>query len=183
MILPVTVYGDPLLRKTAKPISKDYPELDKLISDMFETMYHSDGVGLAAPQIGLSLKLFVIDASPMAEEEPELKDFKKAFINPQVHQTKGEPWEMEEGCLSVPNIHEKVSRDEEVTISYYNENWEKKAETYTGYAARVILHEYDHLLGKLFIDHISPLRKKLLKGKLTAITKGKVKTNYKIKVP
>ena len=183
MILPVTVYGDPLLRKETKIVTKDYPGLNELIENMFETMYSADGVGLAAPQVGLTIRLFIVDASPAAEDEPELKNFKKVFINPKVIATSGEPWEMEEGCLSLPNIRENVIRDEEVTINYFDENWVEKTETYNGFAARVILHEYDHLLGKLFIDYISPLRKKLLKGKLIAISKGKTNAKYRIKVP
>lgn len=183
MILPVTVYGEPLLRNVSKPLTPDYPNLDELIANMYETMYNADGVGLAAPQIGLSIRLFVVDASPVAEEEPELKDFKKVFINPTIIERTGEPWEMEEGCLSLPNIRENVTRPEQVTLKYVDENWNEKTETYNGYAARVILHEYDHLEGKLFIDYISPLRKKLIKGKLTAITKGQVRINYRIKVP
>ncbi len=184
MILPITVYGDPLLRKVAKPIDKDYPNLKELIEDMYETMYYSDGVGLAAPQIGLSIRLFVVDASPAAsEEEPELANFKKVFINPEILSVSGEPWSFEEGCLSLPTIHENVYREEEVVIKYLDENWEEKTEKFNSYPARIILHEYDHLQGKLFIDRISPLRRRLLKSKLTAITKGNVKTSYKIKIP
>lgn len=183
MILPVTVYGDPLLRKETKLVTKDYPGLKELIDNMFETMYNADGVGLAAPQIGISLRLFVVDATAVADEEPELENFKKVFINPKVLSTTGNPWTMEEGCLSLPNIRENVERHEEVTISYINENWEEKTETYNGFAARVILHEYDHLIGKLFIDYISPLRKKLIKAKLMAISKGKTEAKYRIKIP
>ena len=183
MILPVTVYGDPILRKETKLVPKNYPNLNELIENMYETMYNADGVGLAAPQVGVSLRIFIIDASPAAEEEPALKDFKRVFINPRIISTTGEPWEMEEGCLSLPNIRENVLRDEEVTLTYFDENWEEKTETHKGYAARVILHEYDHLMGKLFIDYISPLRRKLLKGKLTAISKGKANANYRIRVP
>lgn len=183
MILPITVYGDPLLRKVSQAIDQQYEGLQELIANMYETMYNAEGVGLAAPQIGLNIRLFVVDATPVAEEDPALKDFKKAFINPTVLSTTGEPWEMEEGCLSLPNIREKVVRDETVTLEYYNEQWEKKTETYKGYAARVILHEYDHLQGKLFIDYISPLRKRLLKGKLVAISKGKASVSYRTRVP
>lgn len=183
MILPVTLLGDPLLRKIAQPITKDYKNLDELLQNMFETMYNADGVGLAAPQVGLSIRLFVVDASRAADDDPKLLDFKKAFINPQIIETEGEPWELEEGCLSLPNIHEKVKRDEQVTIKYFDENWLEKTETYNGYAARIILHEYDHLDGKLFIDYISPLRKKLIKGKLIAITKGKSNASYRVRPP
>lgn len=181
MILPVTLYGDPLLRKVAQEIDLDDPKLPSIIENMFETMYKADGVGLAAPQVGISKRIFVIDASPAAEEEPELKDFKKAFINPEIIETKGTPWSMEEGCLSLPNIRENVSRAEEVTIEYFNEKGELLEETYNGFAARVILHEYDHLEGKLFIDYINPLRKRMIKGKLTDIAKGKTSATYKTK--
>lgn len=183
MILPITVYGDVLLRKEAKPISKNYKGLNELIQNMYHTMYNAEGVGLAAPQVGLSIKLFIIDATPAADEEPELKDFKKAFINPEIIETDGTPWEMEEGCLSLPNIREKVSREEQVTIKYSDENWVEKTETYNGFIARIILHEYDHLDGNLFIDYISPLRKRLLKSKLIAISKGKGNPQYRIKIP
>lgn len=184
MILPVTVYGDPLLRFDAKPIEKDFEGLNELIANMFETMYNADGVGLAAPQIGQSIRLFIVDAAEAADEdEPDLKDFKKVFINPKIIESKGEPWEMEEGCLSLPTIREKVTRPEEVTINYFDKNWIEKTETYHGFAARIILHEYDHLIGKLFVDYISPLRRKLLKAKLSAITTGKAKVAYRIKIP
>ena len=182
MILPVTVYGDPLLRKVAKPIDKNYKGLSELIDNMFETMHNADGVGLAAPQIGFSIRLFVVDASPAAsEEEPELADFKKVFINPSIVSTSGEPWAFEEGCLSLPNIREDVMRPEEVVIHYFDESWIEKTEKYNGYPARIIQHEYDHLEGKLFVDYISPLRKRLLKSKLLAISKGKASIAYKIK--
>lgn len=184
MILPVTVFGDPLLRKVAQPIEKDYPNLSELIANMFETMYNADGVGLAAPQIGLSIRIIVVDASPAAsEEEPELADFKRVFINPEILSTSGEPWVFEEGCLSLPNIRENVLRDEQVILKYLDENWVEKTETFNGYPARITQHEYDHLQGKLFIDHISPLRRRLLKSRLTAITKGTVKIGYRIKTP
>ena len=184
MILPVTVYGDPLLRKIAQPIDKDYPGLNKLIQDMFETMYHADGVGLAAPQIGHSIRLIVIDGSPAAsEEEPEMANFKKVLINPVALSFSGEQWSFEEGCLSLPTIHENVYREEEIEIKYTDENWEEHTETFSGYAGRIVMHEYDHLEGHMFIDHISPLRRRLLKSKLTSITKGNVKTDYKIRVP
>lgn len=183
MILPVTVYGDSLLRKITQPISKEYEGLNELIQNMYETMYNAEGVGLAAPQVGLNIRLFIVDASPAADdEEPHLKDFKKVFINPEVLSTSGEPWELEEGCLSLPNIRENVMRDECVTIKYFDSNWEEQTETHHGFAARVILHEYDHLDGKLFIDYISPLRKRLLKSKLLAISKGKSNASYKTKI-
>lgn len=183
MKYPVTVYGDPLLRKKAKTIEKDHPQLDEIINNMWETMYYSDGVGLAAPQVGMSIRMFVIDASSGADEEPELEGFKKVFINPEIIEIKGEEWTMNEGCLSLPEIREDVVRPDEVTIKYQDENFEEHTETYSGFAGRVIQHEYDHLEGILFVDHLSPLRKRLLKSKLLAISKGKVRPHYRIKVP
>jgi len=183
MKYPVTVYGDPLLRKKAKAIDKNYPNLSNIIENMWETMYHSDGVGLAAPQIDLSIRLFIVDASPAADEDPELANFKKVFINPEILNRAGEEWVMNEGCLSLPEIREEVKRPDEVTIRYMDENFEEHTETYKGYAGRVIQHEYDHLEGILFIDHLSPLRKRLLKGKLSNIAKGKVHPHYRIKIP
>jgi len=184
MILPITVYGDPLLRKIAKPINKEYEGLNELIENMFETMYNADGVGLAAPQVGFSIRLIVVDATKTAnDEEPELATFKKVFINPTLLEKSGEPWIFEEGCLSLPSIRENVMREEEVVIRYFDENWVEKTERYNSYPARIILHEYDHLEGKLFVDLISPLRKRILKSKLLAITKGKATVAYKIKLP
>lgn len=183
MIYPITVYGEPLLRKVAEPVTPEYPELKKLVEDMFETMYHSDGVGLAAPQIGLSIRIFVIDASVAADEEPELEGFKKAFINPEILEFRGDDWTMNEGCLSLPEIREDVSRPEFIKIKYYDENFVEYIEEYGGFAARVIQHEYDHLEGKLLIDYLSPLKKRMLKSRLINITKGKVKTSYRILIP
>ncbi len=179
----VTVYGDPILRQRAKEISPDMEGLNEIIENMWETMYYSDGVGLAAPQVGMSIRLFIIDASPYADEEPDLKDFKKVFINPEVIEITGEEWIMNEGCLSLPEIREDVTRPETVHIKYFDENFIEHDEIFSGYAGRVILHEYDHLEGKLFIDYLSPLRKRLLKSKLTSIALGKVQPHYKIKVP
>jgi len=181
MLLPVTVYGEPVLRKAAQPIDRNYQGFDKLIEDMFQTMYSADGVGLAAPQIGKSIRVFVVDASMMGDEDPALIDFKKIFINPEIISREGEEWAMNEGCLSLPGIREDVFRPEQVTLRYLDENWEEHEETYNGFAARVIQHEYDHLEGILFVDHLSPLRKRLIKGKLTAISKGKIKTEYRVK--
>lgn len=183
MKYPVTVYGDPLLRKKAKEIKQDHPNFKEILDNMWETMYYSDGVGLAAPQVGMSIRLFVIDASSGAEDEPELEGFKKVFINPEIIKTDGEEWVMNEGCLSLPEIREDVSRPDEVTIRYFDENFQEHEETYRGFAGRVIQHEYDHLEGVLFVDHLSPLRKRLLKSKLQSITKGKVRPHYRIKVP
>ncbi|MBN2635041.1 MAG: peptide deformylase [Prolixibacteraceae bacterium] len=183
MKYPVTVYGDPILRKRAVEISPEMEGLSEIIENMWETMYYSDGVGLAAPQVGKSIRLFVIDASSYEEEEPYLKDFKKVFINPEIIEITGEEWAMNEGCLSLPEIREDVSRPETVHIKYFDENFAEHNETYSGFASRVIQHEYDHLEGKLFIDYLSPLRKRLLKNKLTSIALGKVQPHYKIKVP
>ncbi|NQU88744.1 MAG: peptide deformylase [Mariniphaga sp.] len=183
MIYPVTVYGEPILRKKAKPVDKNFEGFEEFMKNMWETMYYADGVGLAAPQVGKSLRVFVIDASMGAEEEPELKDFKKAFINPEIIEISGEKWLMNEGCLSLPEIREDVSRPEFVTIRYHDENFEEHTETFKGYASRIIQHEFDHLEGVLFIDYLNPLKKRLLKGKLLNITKGNVETHYRIISP
>jgi len=182
MILPVYVYGMSVLRKIAQEIPEDYEDLDQLIADMFETMRSSDGIGLAAPQIGKSLRLFVVDTSPISEDkgEPELKDFKKAFINPLILDEWGDPWSFEEGCLSLPKIREEVSRPSKVRIEYYDENWNLMEEEYDEIRARVIQHEYDHLDGKLFVDRINPIRRKLLSARLKAVSRGKVDCDYKI---
>jgi peptide deformylase len=181
MKFPIVAYGHPVLRKISLEVEKNHPKLKELIADMFETMYAANGVGLAAPQIGLSLKIFVIDANPFSEDEIELKDFKKVFINPIIEEESGEKWDFNEGCLSIPHIREDVSRHPEIKISYYDENWILKQESYKGLAARVIQHEYDHIIGKLFTDKINPLRKALIKGKLTNISKGLVKSDYKMR--
>lgn len=183
MILPVTAYGHPILRKVTEEIDKDYPELDQFIDDMFETMYASDGVGLAAPQVNRSIRLFVVDGTPYADKMPEMADFKKVFINPYILDEEGKDVTMDEGCLSIPNIREDVTRPEEVVIEYYDRNWELKEEKYTGFQARVIQHEYDHLEGILFTDKISPLRKTLIRRKLQDISKGKVDVNYRMIFP
>lgn len=182
MVYPIVVYGSPMLRKVSLEIGKDYPDLKKLISDMFETMQVSDGIGLAAPQIGKSLRLFVLDATPMSEDDPSLEGFKRAFINPVIVEQAGEPWPYAEGCLSLPNIREEVIRPETVRIQYYDENFDFHDETYDGIIARIIQHEYDHLEGVLFIDKIAPLRRKLIKGKLNDIAKGKAKATYKTRL-
>jgi peptide deformylase len=183
MIYPIVVYGHPVLRKVAAEISEDYPELNKLIEDLFETMYHSEGLGLAAPQIGKSIRIFVIDGKPAAEDEPSLADFKKAFINPHIIERSGDLLPMNEGCLSIPNLREEVLREAHVRITYYDENWKFIDEQYDGYKARIIQHEYDHLDGILFTDKINPLRRRLLKSKLTAISKGKFECDYKTILP
>ena len=179
MIYPIVVYGHPVLRKIAQEITNDYPSLNQLIEDLFETMYYSEGMGLAAPQIGKSIRIFVIDGKPAAEDEPSLADFKKVFINANISERCGELQPMNEGCLSIPNLREEVMRESHIRISYYDENWEYHNEVFDGYKARIIQHEYDHTEGILFTDKVSPLRKRLLKGKLTAISKGKFEADYK----
>ena len=183
MRYPITVYGDALLRKKAQKINPDHEGLSEIIENMWETMYSSDGVGLAAPQVGKSIRIFIVDASSGADEEPELADFKKVFINPEIIETYGEEWIMNEGCLSLPEIREDVSRPDNVRIKYFDENFTEHNEEYSGFAGRIIQHEYDHLDGILFIDYLSPLKKRLLKGKLTNIARGKVQPHYRIKVP
>jgi peptide deformylase len=183
MILPVVAYGHPTLRKVTEEIEKDYPELEKFIEDMFETMYASDGIGLAAPQVNRSIRLFIVDGTPYADKMPELADFKKVFINPYILEESGKNKTMDEGCLSIPNIREDVTRQSDLVIEYYDENWELKEESYTGFAARVIQHEYDHLEGILFTDKVSPLRKTLIRRKLQDISKGKVDVNYRMIFP
>ena len=182
MIYPITAYGTPLLRKVSDEIAPDMQELPQIIENMFETMYKSDCVGLAAPQVGKSIRLFVIDASEMSDEDENLKGFKKVFINAQMEEQWGELWSFNEGCLSLPDIREDVKRNSDIKITYFDENWVKHTENFNGIKARIIQHEYDHLEGKLFIDHISALKKRLIKGKLNAIEKGKVHTSYRLNV-
>ncbi len=183
MILPVLAYGHPALRKVADDIDKDYPGLDQFIADMFETMYSSNGVGLAAPQVNRSIRLFVIDATPYAEDFPGETDLKRVFINARIVEESGEEWAFNEGCLSIPQIREDVVRKSELRIQYYDENFNFRDERLKGVFARVIQHEYDHLDGILFVDLINPLRKMMLKRKLSEITKGIVKTDYKMIFP
>lgn len=180
MIYPVVLYGDPVLKKKAEdiPVNQDIAEL---IDDMFETMYHAAGVGLAAPQIGKSVRLFVIDSSPIEEKEDE--GLKAAFINPVITKTSGDPWDFEEGCLSIPGIREDVKREPEITIEYYDSDWNHQVKTFSGIQARIIQHEYDHVEGVLFTDYLTAFKKRLLKGKLANISKGKVDTEYKVKAP
>ena len=181
MIYPIVVYGSPILRKQSVDIDRDYPDLKKLVDDMFLTMYSADGVGLAAPQIGKNIRLFVVDATPWANAEPKLKDFKRAFINAEIYERFGDEELFNEGCLSLPGLHEDVLRKTKIKMRYLDENFEPHDEEFDGHAARVIQHEYDHLEGKVFTDHLSALRKTLLKGKLTALTKGKFKADYRTK--
>ena len=183
MILPIVAYGTPVLKQKASDIAADYPELQQLIDNMFETMYNASGVGLAAPQIGLSIRLFIVDASPFADEEPELKGMKRVFINARIVQENGDNWAVNEGCLSIPGIREDITRKREIKIKYCNENFEVQELECSGYLARIILHEYDHIEGKLFTDRISPLRKTLLTSKLNNISKGNVKVDYRMKFP
>jgi len=183
MLLPVTAYGMQILRQTSKDITPDYPELNTLISDMWETMYASSGVGLAAPQINKSIRLFIIDATPFADEYKGADGFKKVFINAKIVERTGDEWIFNEGCLSLPEIREDVERPESVRIKYLDENFQPHDEVYDGIMARIIQHEYDHLEGILFVDRLSNLRKLLLKRKLTDISKGKVKTSYKMLFP
>ena len=190
MILPIVAYGAPVLKKEAVEISNEYPNLDQLIENMWETMYASNGVGLAAPQIGLSIRLFVIDAAPFSEDEELdeaevtlLKTFKKAFINPTIIEEDGPIWEFNEGCLSIPDVREDVSRHERIRIHYWDEQFKEQELVLTGLAARVVQHEYDHIEGILFTDKLSPLKKRLIKGKLTNISKGKINVDYKMKFP
>ena len=190
MILPIYAYGHPILRKETEEIEELNEETKTLIENMFETMYGSHGVGLAAPQIGKALRLFIVDASPFAEDEAEneeeekenefLKTFKRVFINPIIEEEHGEEWGFEEGCLSIPGIREEVWRQDNVVMSYYNEKWELIEEEFTGLAARVVQHEYDHIEGKLFTDYLSPMKRRLNKRKLTDISKGIVPVKYKM---
>jgi peptide deformylase len=181
MIFPIYVYGTSVLRKRAKEIGTDYPELPQLIADMFDTMKISDGVGLAAPQIGLSIRLIVIDTSEIEDvNDPSLKDFRKILINPVILEENGIKWLFNEGCLSLPEIREDVERNEKIRLRYYDENFIMHEEEYDGVKARVIQHEHDHLEGVLFVDRINPIRKRLLNKRLKAISKGNVSTNYKI---
>ena len=182
MIYPIVVYGSPLLRRVSKEVDRDYPDLQQLIADMFETMYVSDGIGLAAPQIGKLLRIFVIDGSAMAEDDPSLEGFKRAFINPEIIEESGEKWTYTEGCLSLPNIREDVIRHGQIRIQYFDENFEKHDEIYDGIKARIMQHEFDHLEGILFVDKIAPLKRKMLKGKLSDIAKGKTQAAYKTKL-
>jgi len=183
MTYPILVYGHPVLRKVAEDIDRDYPDLQKLIADLFETMYNSEGMGLAAPQIGKSVRIFVIDGTPLAEDEPSLAGFKKVFINARIKEKSGDLELMSEGCLSIPNLREEVSREGRIRIEYHDENWVFHHEVFEGYQARIIQHEYDHLDGILFPDRVSALRKRLIKGKLTAISKGKFEVEYRTVLP
>lgn len=185
MILPIIGYGDPVLKKVAVEIDRNYPDLNQLLENMYETMYGAKGVGLAAPQVGLSIRLFIVDARPFAEDaeyaNQGLEEFRKVFINPVMLHEEGTPWVFNEGCLSLPDIREDVERLPEIRIKYLDQNFKEKEESFKGIAARIIQHEYDHIEGRLFIDRISPIRKKMLQKDLDAIARGEVKMDYKIK--
>ena len=190
MILPIVAYGDPVLRKTAKEIEEDYPKLHELIANMWETMYQANGVGLAAPQIGLPIRLFLVDTTPFSddddlskEEQKALNGFKKVFINAKIEEETGQEWAFNEGCLSIPDIREDVNRKDTITITYMDEQFKKYTETYDGLLARVIQHEYDHIQGILFTDKLSSLKRRLLKGRLANISKGKIKVDYRMRFP
>lgn len=191
MILPIVAYGTPILRVVSKDITSDYPNLSQLIGDMWETMYSSNGVGLAAPQINRDIRLFVVDSSQiftnLEEDEkdkyPDGPGIKQVFINAHITELNGEEWSYNEGCLSIPKIREDVLRSEQVTLGYMDENFEPHVSTFNGITARVILHEYDHIEGKLFIDYLKPLKRKLLKSKLDDITRGKISVDYKMSFP
>ena len=190
MILPIVAYGDPVLRKVADAIDAAYPDLEKLITNMKETMYNASGVGLAAPQIGKAIRLFLIDASPFAEdddlseeERTVLKSFNRVFINPKILEEKGEEWIFNEGCLSIPDVREDVSRQPKITIEYQDENFTLHKETLEGLAARVFQHEYDHIEGILFTDKLSTLKKRIIKKKLENISKGKISADYRMRFP
>lgn len=191
MILPIVAYGSPVLRTVAKDINADYPQLDKLVEDMWETLYNSNGVGLAAPQINKDIRLFIVDTLQIFEDDedgeynhyPDKPGFKGVFINAHIKELGGDEWSYNEGCLSIPKIREDIMRRETVTLEYVNENFEPQTKTFNGVTARVILHEYDHLEGKLFIDYIKPLKKTLIRRKLDDISKGKIKVDYRMIFP
>lgn len=193
MILPIVAYGHPVLRKVAGEIDENYPELKKLLEDMWETMYASNGVGLAAPQVNKGIRLFVVDSAQIfanmddkerkEHEYPDDPGVKETFINAHIVEELGDDWSYNEGCLSIPKIREDIYRAEEVIVEYQDENFKKHKKTFTGITARIILHEYDHIDGKLFIDHISPLKRKLLKRKLDDISKGNISVDYKMLFP
>lgn len=182
MILPIVAYGDPVLKTKAQPLTKDYPYLSDLIKDMFETMYNAKGVGLAAPQVGYSIRLFIVDGAPFEEDE-EVKNFKQVFINARVVKEKGDRWKFNEGCLSIPGIREDILRMPEIELEYEDENFQKHRKIFRGVVARIIQHEYDHIEGVLFTDRVSAMRRRLLKNSLLNISKGKVEVEYKMKFP
>jgi peptide deformylase len=181
MILPIYLYGHPILRKVTKDIPLDYPDLNTLLDNMFETLYESEGIGLAGPQIGLEDRILVIDLSPLAEQDPSFKDFKRVFINAHIIERDGPEESVEEGCLSIPDVHEKVPRQHRIRIQYLDEKLQPHDEVFEGYKARVIQHEYDHLEGIMFVDRITGIRRQMVRSKLNKIMKGYVNCSYKIK--
>lgn len=187
MILPIVAYGDPVLRKKGEDITSEYPGLQDLIDNMFETMYKATGVGLAAPQVGRPIRLFIVDTSGFVDEDEEdeenLIGFKKVFINPEITKEEGEEWTFNEGCLSIPDVREDVDRKEKITITYMDRDFKEHTEVLDGLKARVVQHEYDHIEGILFTDYLSGLKKRMLKGRLTNITKGKISIGYKMRFP
>lgn len=190
MIVPIVAYGDPVLRKKTKELTPEYPKLNELLDNMFETMYAAHGIGLAAPQLGFPIRLFVVDASPFEEDEDLsleecefLATFKRVFINAKMIEETGDEWAFNEGCLSIPEVREDVFRPDTIVMEYQDENFKKHKETFTGIAARIIQHEYDHIEGILFTDKLSALKKRLIKGKLASISKGKIKVDYRMRFP
>ncbi|WP_282049654.1 peptide deformylase [Maribacter aquivivus] len=190
MILPIIAYGDPVLRKVADDIDKDHPKLNDLLANMWETMYNASGVGLAAPQIGLPIRIFLVDTTPFSgdedlteEEQKQLDGFKQVFINATIEEETGDEWAFNEGCLSIPDVREDVSRKGNIKITYLDENFKEHEKTFDGLLARVIQHEYDHIEGVLFTDKLSALKKRMLKGRLTNISKGKISVDYRMKFP
>ena len=190
MILPIVAYGDPVLRKVADEIDKDFPKFEELLANMWDTMYNANGVGLAAPQIGLPIRLFLVDTTPFGDDEDltedeqnTLKSFKKVFVNARIEEETGTEWAFNEGCLSIPDVREDVLRKDTITVSYMDENFKSYRETFNGLLARVIQHEYDHIEGILFTDKLSTLKKRLIKSRLANISKGKIKVEYRMRFP
>ena len=190
MILPIVAYGDPVLRKLGKEITEDFPKLEQILENMFETMYSAQGIGLAAPQVGKPIRIFIVDASPfgddeeLSEEEQEfLGNFKQVLINAKIIEETGDEWAFNEGCLSIPDVREDVFRNADIKIEYFDENFKKYTKEFSGIAARIIQHEYDHIEGILFTDKLSPLKKRLIKGKLSNISKGKIRVDYRMRFP
>lgn len=181
MIFPIVLYGDPVLKKKAKEVKEGDESVKEFVDSMYETMYAAQGVGLAAPQVGESIRIFVVDTTPMEDDEED--GLKRAFINPIMLEEFGEEWAFEEGCLSIPGVRSDVNRKPKIKIEYFDENWELHEETFDGMKARVIQHEYDHIEGKLFTDYLTPFKKRLIKGKLANISKGKTDAEYRVKVP
>ncbi|WP_026451618.1 peptide deformylase [Aequorivita capsosiphonis] len=190
MILPIVAYGDPVLRKETEEITKEYPKLDAVLENMFETMYEARGIGLAAPQVNLPIRIFIVDATPFGDDEDLTEEernflatFKRVFINARIVEESGDEWAFNEGCLSIPDVREDVFRQPEIVIEFFDENFKKHKETFKGIVARIIQHEYDHIEGILFTDKLSPLKKRLIKSKLSNISKGKVSIDYRMKFP